>query len=375
MRRVTLLVGAVVVVVALALVQLGDSATDQGLLVFGSVRIPQADARFADSFSNLFLLRPDGTGLRRLTRVREVQTGATWSPDGRRIAFSRGVQTGCHGGSCGNDMVAEIWVIDAAGTNAKRLTHELAEGWDATRDYSPTWSPDGKQIAFVHRKTFADLSPTDGISVVGVDGRGVHRVVAGPAGSPTWSPDGKMLAFVLRGEAESGKLGLLDLQTGESRYTPSYRRSAWSPSWSPDGRTLAYVANSKVALLDVQTGQVTYGSPAMAVSWSPNGRWLAITRSNGVFVVAVHGGLPRRIVALTTAPERKKDLSYLDGVSWSPDSRHLAFSATQHDRVNLCLERLVPRGASDVFIVGIDGSGLKRITGNRCADYAPDWRP
>jgi Tol biopolymer transport system component len=335
-RMMLLLVVVAVAAVALALVQLGDSATDQGLLVFTSVRAPDVTGGAkADEFPNLFTLRPDGTGLRQLTRAREAHGDPEWSPDGRQIVYSRGVVTGCHHGSCDNYGVAEIWVIDAAGTNARRLTHELppfqAEQ-DQTMDLSPTWSPDGKQIAFVHQKTF-DTSPKDGVYVVGVDGRGLHRVSGELhwVASPTWSPDGKTLAFTMGGEPEP-ELALLDLQTGEV----SYRRSASGPSWSPDGNTLAYVASSKLALLDLQTGHVTYGSPATEVLWSPNGRWLAITRSNGVFIrsngvfiVAPRGGLARRIV----------DLSYVSRLSWSPDSRHLAFSAIQPDRANLMLLR------------------------------------
>ena len=76
----------------------------------------------------------DGTNQRRLTNPADVIRGLAWSPDGKKIAFAWASERG-H---------SEIYVIDAGGANAKRLTSNKSRGSD-----HPTWSPDGSKIAYV----------------------------------------------------------------------------------------------------------------------------------------------------------------------------------------------------------------------------------
>src|SRR5690606_18992752 len=84
----------------------------------------------------LWLARTDGSGApRRLTWSRRAESGAAWSPDSRRIAFSTRRE---------NDEVAQIYVIDVvAGGEAQRVT-QLSTGARA-----PKWSPDGRALLFV----------------------------------------------------------------------------------------------------------------------------------------------------------------------------------------------------------------------------------
>lgn len=75
----------------------------------------------------ILLVRPDGRGLRRLTRG----TSPSWSPDGRRLVFAWG---------------HAIYRVDADGSNRVRLARELTLGGDALQ---PRWSPDGRRILYV----------------------------------------------------------------------------------------------------------------------------------------------------------------------------------------------------------------------------------
>jgi TolB protein len=87
----------------------------------------------------LHVMRSDGRGLMQVA----VQAGqAAWSPDGKRIAFVSLADR--HGETCFHDCEpsGEIYVADANGEHAKRLTKSQAN------DTSPAWSPDGKQIIF-----------------------------------------------------------------------------------------------------------------------------------------------------------------------------------------------------------------------------------
>jgi len=90
----------------------------------------------------LYLVKSDGTGLRRLTRNATLGAGAdpVWSPDGRKLVFvKRPERTGACGpaGRC-ND---EVYVINADGTGLRRLTRNSVD------DSNPVWSPDGGKIS------------------------------------------------------------------------------------------------------------------------------------------------------------------------------------------------------------------------------------
>jgi TolB protein len=87
---------------------------------------------------DLFTVHPDGSGLTRLTDDVADERGATWSPDGTLIAFTRG------GGADADDSAwgEDVYVMDADGSNVRRLTDWI--GFDGT----PVWAPDGAWIAF-----------------------------------------------------------------------------------------------------------------------------------------------------------------------------------------------------------------------------------
>jgi Tol biopolymer transport system component len=136
-------------------------------------------------------------GLRRLTRSRGEDDDPAWSPDGQQIAFSSG--------RSGN---SEIYVMDADGTNVRRLTNTRPAD-----EYSPAWSPDAMRIAFWRRTPEGDT-----IVVVNVDGAGERRLTVPREGatSPVWSPDGEYIAYVGQGEIRvmtatgGGKRKLID---------------------------------------------------------------------------------------------------------------------------------------------------------------------
>src|SRR3954471_11754075 len=113
---------------------------------------------FGDFNSDLFTIRPNGTGERPVTDSPGVQDQeAAWSPDGREIAFS-------HGGNAGSER-GDIYTIRPDGTHMRALTLT-----DADEEY-PAWSPDGRQIAFA-----SDFAARESQwDVYAIDRNGNHR--------------------------------------------------------------------------------------------------------------------------------------------------------------------------------------------------------
>lgn len=146
---------------------------DGSEILFSSNR-ENADAEDYD----LYAIRVDGTGLRRITDGPDVDTYASWSPDGTRIVTRRVVS--------GNN---EVFVLNADGTGGVNLTDSPAyEGW-------PVWSPDGAWIAF------AGGQPGGGqvsLYLVRPDGTGRVRLTDRDDGEdrhPSFSPNGRWLMF------------------------------------------------------------------------------------------------------------------------------------------------------------------------------------
>jgi TolB protein len=121
---------------------------------------------------DLLTIRSDGRRERILTNTRGVQEyGPNWSPNGRMIAFVS---------ELGGD--GEIWTMNRRGSNQRQLTFNDAG------DEFPNWSPDGRRIAF----------HSDPFEVYTMDADGSHRtrLTFGTGGHPAWSPDGRQIAFL-----------------------------------------------------------------------------------------------------------------------------------------------------------------------------------
>lgn len=131
---------------------------------------------------DIAVIRTDGTRYRNLTRTPDAnEWGPVWSPDGRRIAY-----TSDEGG------VPRVYVMDADGSNPRLLS----DGWG---EY-PAWSPDGTRITFTSSMggttPFGD--PDYDVFVVDADGTDAVNLTNSPEsndGYPTWSPDGRWIAF------------------------------------------------------------------------------------------------------------------------------------------------------------------------------------
>ncbi len=224
----------------------------------------------------IYTMNADGSGLRLLTPT-GLNGGPSWSPNGRLIVFST-LQFG---------KQATVSVVPATGGRVRKL---LSTPLPCKRCYgtgfgSPTFSPDGKRIAFVWHKTAASAA----IFTMNATGGGLKQVVAWRNGGVTdkidWSPNGSRIAFSTPGIGDrpgfsSNVFTVRPDGTGLVELTDSRggKVNNGLDSWSPDGRKIAFVSN-RSGTYEIYTmnadgsgvSQVTHGPEAHRASWGPHG--------------------------------------------------------------------------------------------------------
>ncbi len=128
--------------------------------------------------AGLWLINPDGSGLRQILAHRNDPGGLDWAPDGERVVVTGYFDTG--------GLSGEIMVADTLGERERRLTRNTAS------DQDPAWSPDGNWIAWRSNGEGAD--PRNGIWLMRSDGSNSRQLTRG-GGFPTWSPDGRQIVY------------------------------------------------------------------------------------------------------------------------------------------------------------------------------------
>lgn len=220
-----------------------------GLVVFGNGGIDRDPAWSPDGsqivFSgnrsggvNIIRMNADGTGQVPLTAsVAPVDNGEpAWSPDGTRIAFTRS-----------QDHRNEIWVMNADGTNQIKLTTNPQLGTDLGgpvygRDFGPAWSPDGTRIAFW---SFRDDLTNAEIYTMNADGTNQLRLTNSVAEDrdPFWSRDGQHIAYFSSGPKKTDGIYEIDLNGANDHLLTT----GSTGDWSPDGQKLAVTDFDPVA--------------------------------------------------------------------------------------------------------------------------------
>jgi len=164
-----------------------------------------------------------GGGVRRLTDNYLADFQPTWSPDGRWIAFTS-IRTG----------LSQIYRMRADGSAQRRLTNAFGNC------DSPAWSPRGNLIAFhcaMASEKVALMRP-DGTYI-----RVLLRRTRTIETRPAWSPDGRVIAFGRGMPGPSWRpLGIWTIRTGGRRLRRVIARGG-DPAFSPDGRWVTFVWN------------------------------------------------------------------------------------------------------------------------------------
>jgi TolB protein len=216
--------------------------------------------------AEIYVMNPDGTDLHAITNDSVVNWFPTFSPDGKQIAFYSV-----------REEQGLIYVMNADGSNPKRIGKGGSLGL--------TWSPDGKRLAFADKR-----DDNYDIFVINVNGTGEQQLTTDPAKdiSPTWSPDGKQILFETnrnnpKDEFNSMHLYIMDADGSNPHdLTPDEMNCAMA-AWSPDSQTISYWSlrsdprDSGLSLMSRDGSNKRRISTQSDVDpvWSPDGKYLA----------------------------------------------------------------------------------------------------
>lgn len=212
-------------------------------VIFESNRRRMADDPY--NVSDLFIMNADGHDQRWLGRG----GSATWSPDGKAIAFhasvsGKGVPATPYPGSATKD--SDIFVVNLEDwARNKAAPRNLTNNAKAIDD-DPDWSPDGQSVVFTSHAATDDFenAASAEIYTVKADGSGTPRALTRnqyEERAPAWSPDGGRIVFCCRrGTKPDFDICVMNADgTGEIVLTTSPLGDL-TPSWSPDGKKIVF---------------------------------------------------------------------------------------------------------------------------------------
>ncbi|UCF61802.1 MAG: PD40 domain-containing protein [Anaerolineaceae bacterium] len=277
---------------------------------------------YRDGESEIYSMSIEGSDVVRLTDDDARLSQPVWSPDGKRIAFVRRRGT----------EYREIYMMDADGSGRVRVLTNYQ-----SLDIEPTWSPDGSKIAFTSSRDSYYGSGDEKVTVLNiyrVDTQTLQQMQLTDTeawdSSPSWSPDGKKIAFQSSRDGNNEIYVMAADGTGQSNLTRN-AASDVSPAWSPDGNKIAFVSDrdgdEDIYIMDAdglnQVKLLDLSGEDKSPAWSPDGQYIAFHSDEDgdfeIYLVKIDG----------TGLVKMTDHHDFDGFpSWQPPPSGLAVGST-----------------------------------------------
>jgi Tol biopolymer transport system component len=263
------------------------------------------------------------------------------------------------------DGQGEVYAMNANGSGEVNLTKY------PDSDFLPSWSPDGKKIAFL--RTVSEDQPDSPIHlfVMNPDGSGVLDLTGTlglvPSGIVVWSPDASTIAFTVILPPNSSAIDIWLVHPDGSGLVPLTTDGLFNAvgDWSPDGSKIVYARHTSDGVSRTEdrgiyviapdgTGatQLTAGPADLDPTWSPSGNKIAFTRDNDIFVLNANGSGQTNLTNNSA-----EDVS----PSWAPDDSTIAFTSTR-------------TGSQQVFLLNSNDGDVTQLT-MQGVNSVPLWSP
>lgn len=292
------------------------AASLDGWIIFSSER----DSEEGGTRDDLYIARPDGSDVQRLTATEHNAWWPSVAPDGESLLYGRNYPGEPGDAPSGHARWGVVW-LERDGTATELTSGNHFES-------RARWSPDGSKILFTSsrgsRASFVDGLYTLGetnVWVMDADGSNQVQLTEGGATAGGWSPDGSQIVFTATPEGkETSDLFIMDADGSNVRQLTDDEFTNARADWSPDG--------TRIVFDSVRDGD-----------------------DSEIFVINIDGS---NLVQLTDNDARDSF------AVWSPDGEAIAFTTARDGNV-------------EVYVMAPDGSNQFNVSQNPALDTLPGW--